>query len=62
MVSTSSPTYPASVKTVASTIARGTLSIFAMVLATNVFPVPVSPAIKTLLFSISISLSFFLLG
>ena len=55
MVSTSSPTYPASVRTVASTIANGTSNILAIVFAINVFPVPVSPTIKILLLSISTS-------
>ena len=41
ILSTSSPTYPASVKTVASTIANGTSNIFAILFAIKVFPVPV---------------------
>ena len=53
--STSSPTYPACVKAVASPIAKGTFSIFAIVRANKVFPVPVEPTSKILLFSISTS-------
>ena len=53
MLSTSSPTYPASVNTVASTMVKGTLSSLAMVRASNVLPVPVEPTIMMLLFSIS---------
>ena len=48
--STSSPTYPASVNVVASAIANGTFSILAKVLANKVFPHPVGPSNKTLLF------------
>jgi hypothetical protein len=43
MFSTSSPTYPASVSVVASTMANGTSSILASVCASRVFPVPVGP-------------------
>ena len=46
-----------SYNTVASTIAKGTLSIFAIVRAIRVFPVPVCPTIMILLFCISISSS-----
>ena len=59
--STSSPTYPASVSVVASAIANGTFNIFASVLASNVFPHPVGPNSKILLFCISTS-SFFSLS
>src|SRR5215469_7526323 len=41
--STSSPTYPASVSVVASTMANGTSSIRESVCASRVFPVPVGP-------------------
>ena len=57
MFSTSSPTYPASVSVVASAIANGTFNIFANVLASKVFPHPVGPNNKTLLFWISTSSS-----
>ncbi len=57
MLSISSPTYPASVKTVASTIVRGTCSILAIVRAKSVLPVPVEPTIIMLDFSISTSSS-----
>ena len=60
MFSTSSPTYPASVSVVASAIANGTFSILANVLASNVFPHPVGPSNKILLFCISTSSSFFI--
>src|SRR6185437_3780410 len=43
MFSTSSPTYPASVRVVASTIANGTSSMRASVWASRVLPVPVGP-------------------
>ncbi|CAB4635303.1 unannotated protein [freshwater metagenome] len=46
MFSTSSPTYPASVKAVASAIAKGTLSMRAKVCAIKVLPQPVGPSIK----------------
>lgn len=55
MFSTSSPTYPASVSVVASAIANGTFRILANVLASNVFPHPVGPNNKILLFWISTS-------
>lgn len=58
MFSTSSPTYPASVKVVASAIANGTFNILAKVCASNVLPQPVGPKSNTLLFCISTS-SFF---
>ena len=48
--STSSPTYPASVSAVASAIANGTFRIFARVCARSVFPHPVGPSIRILLF------------
>ena len=48
--STSSPTYPASVKVVASAIAKGTFNILANVLASNVLPHPVGPNNRILLF------------
>ena len=53
MLSTSSPTYPASVSEVASTIVKGTFKNLEMLLAIRVFPVPVSPIIKILDLSIS---------
>ena len=43
MFSTSSPTYPASVKVVASAIVNGTFRIFARVWASKVLPEPVGP-------------------
>ena len=52
--STSFPTYPASVRTVASTITNGIFKILASVLASKVLPVPVGPINKTLLLSILI--------
>ena len=55
MFSTSSPTYPASVNVVASAIANGTFKTFARVWANNVFPHPVGPNNKMLLFCISTS-------
>src|SRR5439155_260935 len=48
MFSTSSPTYPASVSVVASTMVKGTDSMRASVWASSVFPVPVGPAISFL--------------
>ena len=51
--STSSPTYPASVKVVASAIAKGTFIFCARVRANSVFPEPVGPISKTLDFSIT---------
>ena len=53
--STSSPTYPASVKVVASAITKGTFSFLAKVLANKVFPHPVGPNNRILLFSNSTS-------
>ena len=50
MFSTSSPTYPASVSVVASAIANGTLKVLASVCAKYVFPQPVGPSNKILLF------------
>ena len=55
MFSTSSPTYPASVRVVASAIANGTLSFFASVDASRVLPHPVGPITSMLLLSISTS-------
>jgi len=46
--STSSPTYPASVSVVASTMANGTSSTFARVCAMSVLPVPVGPMSRML--------------
>ncbi len=43
MFSTSSPTYPASVRLVASAIANGTWRNRARVCASSVFPEPVGP-------------------
>ena len=43
MFSTSSPTYPASVRAVASAMANGTLSMRASVWARRVLPHPVGP-------------------
>ena len=43
MFSTSSPTYPASVRLVASAIAKGTWRKRASVWASSVFPQPVGP-------------------
>ena len=53
--STSSPTFPASVRVVASAIAKGTFNTFAKVCASNVLPQPVGPNNKILLFWISTS-------
>ena len=53
--SISSPTYPASVKEVASAIVNGTSKIFAKVLASNVLPQPVGPINKILDLLISLS-------
>ena len=55
ILSMSSPTYPASVNTVASTMVRGTCNILAIVRAKSVLPVPVDPTIMILDFSISTS-------
>ena len=46
MFSTSSPTYPASVKVVASAIVNGTSRILAKVCASKVLPHPVGPTNK----------------
>src|SRR5699024_11317293 len=51
----SSPTYPASVRDVASAIANGTFKIRANVCASNVLPLPVGPIIAMLLFANSTS-------
>ena len=62
MFSTSSPTYPASVKVVASAIVKGTFNILANVCASNVFPLPVGPKRRTLLFcnsTLSLDVDFF---
>src|SRR5215212_7217825 len=48
MFSTSSPTYPASVRAVASAMAKGTLRILASVWARRVLPEPVGPTSKIL--------------
>ena len=53
--STSSPTYPASVKLVASATVNGTSRIFAKVWANKVLPVPVGPTNKILDLEISTS-------
>ena len=55
MFSTSSPTYPASVRLVASAIVNGTWRIFASVWASSVLPEPVGPMSRTLDFSSSTS-------
>lgn len=55
MFSTSSPTYPACVKVVASAIANGTPRNFARLFAIYVFPDPVGPINRILDFSILIS-------
>src|SRR5690606_5188367 len=52
---TSSPTYPASVRAVASAIAKGTFKILASVWASCVFPQPVGPIRSILLFCLAIS-------
>ena len=44
MFSTSSPTYPASVRVVASAMVNGTLRMRASVWARSVFPLPVGPS------------------
>jgi len=56
MFSTSSPTYPASVRLVASPMANGTFRIFASVCARYVFPHPVGPSITMFDFCSSTSL------
>ena len=55
ILSTSSPTYPASVSVVASQIANGTLRKSAIVCAINVLPDPVGPITITLVLSNLIS-------
>ena len=55
MFSTSSPTYPASVSVVASTMANGTSRIRASVCAISVLPVPVGPISRMFDFASSIS-------
>src|SRR5512145_2532202 len=55
MFSTSSPTYPASVRVVASAITNGTLSSRASVWASSVLPEPVGPISRMLLLASSIS-------
>jgi hypothetical protein len=56
MFSTSSPTYPASVSVVASTMVKGTESRRASVCASSVLPVPVGPISRMLDFCSSTSL------
>ena len=51
ILSTSSPTYPASVIPVASHIANGTSKYSAILRANIVLPHPVGPNISTLVFS-----------
>ena len=48
MFSTSSPTYPASVKVVASAIVKGTSRTLARVCANKVLPQPVGPTRRIL--------------
>ncbi len=55
MFSTSSPTYPASVRVVASAMAKGTSRKRARVCASRVLPVPVGPSSRMLDFAISTS-------
>jgi hypothetical protein len=55
MFSTSSPTYPASVSVVASTMVKGTERSLASVWASSVLPVPVGPISRMLLFVSSMS-------
>ena len=55
MFSTSSPTYPASVRVVASAIVNGTFRSLASVSASSVLPQPVGPMRSTLLFASSTS-------
>jgi hypothetical protein len=57
MFSTSSPTYPASVSVVASTIVKGTSRIRASVCARSVLPEPVGPTRRMLDFCSSTSLA-----
>ena len=56
MFSTSSPTYPASVSVVASTIVNGTDRSLASVCASSVLPVPVGPI--SMMFDLLSSTSF----
>jgi hypothetical protein len=56
MFSTSSPTYPASVRVVASTIVKGTDRSLASVWASSVLPVPVGPISRMFDFVSSMSL------
>ena len=51
ILSTSSPTYPASVSVVASHIAKGTFKKSAMLCAIRVLPLPVGPINITLVLS-----------
>ncbi len=60
MFSTSSPTYPASVSVVASTMVKGTESSLARVWASSVLPVPVGPMSR--MFDLVSSMSFRLRG
>ena len=62
MFSTSSPTYPASVKAVASAIAKGTSSIRANDCARYVLPVPVGPSRRMFALPISTSSASLRLG
>ena len=55
MFSTSSPTYPASVRLVASARAKGTFRMRARVWASRVLPQPVGPSSKMLDFCSSTS-------
>jgi hypothetical protein len=55
MFSTSSPTYPASVRVVASAMVKGTFRVRARVWARRVFPTPVGPMRRMLAFSTSTS-------
>ena len=55
MFSTSSPTYPASVSVVASTMVKGTWSTRASVWASSVLPTPVLPMSRMLDLSSSTS-------
>ena len=55
MFSTSSPTYPASVKVVASAMVNGTSSNLARVCANKVLPLPVGPRRRILLLPSSTS-------
>ncbi len=57
MFSTSSPTYPASVRVVASAMTNGTSSSRASVWASSVLPEPVGPISRMLLLASSTSSS-----